>query len=472
MDKRFFNLINVLLAMMICLGLLQSILRFILGADLLRQESYLTVLAIQIAIFVCMSLLVMKYYWLKKYTLTFSISIALVLSTLLHSGIFYLTLLTFKEQSLYLPTLILNLGITLMYGLSLAFSNSGSRLWLRVSGIYVLITSVPILVSLIWFLLDRSVQTALTLEKLTPWLAMLNSLGPIFFVLNFRDEARQLEENPKGIWNQSQFAIWQWLTVGLAIAALAFGIKLSADVYWSKHWSKHNYEQTKILAERFEARTFVGSKGDTLYYRFLKPLNYDTTKTYPLLISLPYGGQPPTDKIRQIEGAAAAVLLSTDENRKKYPAFIFIPNCPAGSGWGGIPGYPSVDSLVYEAIVSLNKEVGLDAKRRYVTGISRGGYGTWNFIMTRPDLFAAAIPVCGGGTARISPGVAEIAVWAFHGEKDKNVPVAGSRDMISALKKAGGHPRYTEFANEGHSIWDRASTTPGLWDWLFAQRKK
>jgi predicted peptidase len=131
-----------------------------------------------------------------------------------------------------------------------------------------------------------------------------------------------------------------------------------------------------------------------------------------------------------------------------------------------------VDSLVYEAIVSLNKEVGLDAKRRYVTGISRGGYGTWNFIMTRPDLFAAAIPVCGGGTARISPGVAEIAVWAFHGEKDKNVPVAGSRDMISALKKAGGHPRYTEFANEGHSIWDRASTTPGLWDWLFAQRKK
>jgi predicted peptidase len=79
---------------------------------------------------------------------------------------------------------------------------------------------------------------------------------------------------------------------------------------------------------------FVNSKGERLRYRLLKPLDYDSTKKYPIDISLPYGGQPPTDTIRQIEGAVAALLLTTADNRKSYPAFIFIPNCPPGAGWG------------------------------------------------------------------------------------------------------------------------------------------
>jgi dipeptidyl aminopeptidase/acylaminoacyl peptidase len=65
-----------------------------------------------------------------------------------------------------------------------------------------------------------------------------------------------------------------------------------------------------------------------------------------------------------------------------------------------------------------------------------------------------------------------VAVWAFHGAKDKNVPVSGSRDIVAAMKRSGGHPRYTEFPSLAHSIYDKVKATPGLLDWMFAQKQK
>lgn len=132
----------------------------------------------------------------------------------------------------------------------------------------------------------------------------------------------------------------------------------------------------------------------------------------------------------------------------------------------------SSDDLLYEAITSLDStEQGIDSKRHYVGGISFAGYGTWNVIAKRPDLFAAAIPICGGGNPAMAPKMVNVPIWAFHGEKDINVPVSCSRDMIQAIRKAGGHPKYTEFTGQGHSIWDQIMETEGIWTWLFAQRK-
>jgi predicted peptidase len=246
---------------------------------------------------------------------------------------------------------------------------------------------------------------------------------------------------------------------------------ISSECHSSIYWSNWNYQKTKELAQLCDPGVFVNSKGDVLHYRLLKPLDYDPTKKYPIVISLPYGGQPATDTIRQIEGAVAAQLLTMDGNRTYYPAFIFIPNCPPGAGWGGIPNYPEVDSLVFDAIIALDRRFSIDEKRRYVIGLSRGGFGTWNFICKRPEMFAAAIPVSGGGDPRLAPKIVNVAVWAFHGANDKNVPVINSRNMINAIKSAGGNPRYTEFPDEGHNIWDRVSRTPGLLGWLFAQHR-
>jgi predicted peptidase len=129
-----------------------------------------------------------------------------------------------------------------------------------------------------------------------------------------------------------------------------------------------------------------------------------------------------------------------------------------------------MDVLVMETIRELETAFPIDAKRRYVMGTSGGGFGSWYFTGTYPDVFAAAIPRCGGGDPDLGANMAGVAVWAFHGDKDPMVPVSGSRDMIQTIKQAGGNPRYTEFAGAGHDIEKEFQNTPGVLNWLFAQK--
>lgn len=177
-----------------------------------------------------------------------------------------------------------------------------------------------------------------------------------------------------------------------------------------------------------------------------------------------------TDNYRQFEGSLFARLLSKAANREKYPAFLFVPQCPPGSSWGGLADLPAIDSLVFEAIRALEGEFAIDKNRIYVVGHSLGGYGTWNFIGKNPGRFAAAIPAAGEGDPALAANMRDVAIWAFHGANDRNVPVSGSRNVIEAIRKAGGNPRYTESPNGGHS-WEIVTETPGVLDWLFAQKR-
>src|SRR5262249_52824913 len=113
-----------------------------------------------------------------------------------------------------------------------------------------------------------------------------------------------------------------------------------------------------------------------------------------------------------------------------------------------------------------------DQKRIYVTGLSMGGYGTWDVIGRRPDLFAAAVPVCGGGDETQAATIARVPIWAFHGARDGVVKPARSWNMVAALKKAGGHPGYTEYPDVGHDSWVPTYRDPVLFQWLFAQKRK
>lgn len=240
------------------------------------------------------------------------------------------------------------------------------------------------------------------------------------------------------------------------------------------------------IAELFDGRTYVGMQKDTLQYLLLKPTDYDSTKQYPLVVCLSGGAGRGTDNIQQIAGSKSAQVFSTLENRKKYPAFIFVPQCPPGSDWGrslgkierensikrGKYNQPNVASLVFEIITALEEEFNIDATRRYITGQSMGGFGSWHFILTQPQMFAAAIPICGGGNPDLANNIRDVPIWAFHGENDNTVPVEFSRNMIAAIKKAGGNPKYNEYPNVGHNSWHQAYDTPELLDWLFAQVKE
>jgi predicted peptidase len=163
-------------------------------------------------------------------------------------------------------------------------------------------------------------------------------------------------------------------------------------------------------------------------------------------------------------------FLAHGSNREKFRAFVFVPQCPFGTSWGGHP-LPSIDQRVFGALASLETEFPIDTTRRYITGISLGGYGVWHFITSRPEVFAAAIPICGSGDPAVARNCIGVSVWAFHGAHDNRVPVSGSRDMIQAMKAAGGNPRYTEFSDAGHDIGKRVCDTPGLLGWMFEQRR-
>ncbi len=128
-------------------------------------------------------------------------------------------------------------------------------------------------------------------------------------------------------------------------------------------------------------------------------------------------------------------------------------------------------TLTLQLVQSLRQESPIDGRRLYVMGLSMGGFGTWDVIARYPQMFAAAVPICGGGDPETAPRIAAVPIWAFHGTKDHTVPVKSTRIMIEALRQARGQPRYTEYPNCDHNSWDSAVAEPELLPWLFSQRQ-
>jgi predicted peptidase len=112
-----------------------------------------------------------------------------------------------------------------------------------------------------------------------------------------------------------------------------------------------------------------------------------------------------------------------------------------------------------------------DRARTYPLVQSMGGYGAWALIAEYPDLFAAAVPICGGGDTAKATRMKNVPVWAFHGELDRAVPVERSREMVAALRRAGGRVRYTEYKGADHVVWNLAFGEAELLPWVFAQRR-
>jgi predicted peptidase len=231
--------------------------------------------------------------------------------------------------------------------------------------------------------------------------------------------------------------------------------------------------------DRFEFRTF--QDGDyKLPYRLLKPKPFDAAQKYPLVIFLHGAGERGEDNEKQLVHGMND--FASDEIMAKYPAFVIAPQCPEGQAWGGISRLaktptpddvltPALDATL-KAVETLRKEFPIDDTRIYITGLSMGGYGAWDALAKRTELFAAAAPICGGGNTMNASKFKHIPIWAFHGADDRTVPADRSREMIEALKAAGATPKYTEYAGVGHNSWAQTYSDPALYEWLFAQRKK
>lgn len=223
---------------------------------------------------------------------------------------------------------------------------------------------------------------------------------------------------------------------------------------------------------------FVPRVHGKLPYRLLQPQNYDTSQKYPLVIFFHGAGERGTDNKKQLVHGTS--LFLKPEVREKFPCFVFAPQCPENEQWvdmpwGGDSGTQpekasAAMTTALEALAELVSQFSIDTNRLYVTGLSMGGYGTWDCITRFPGRFAAAAPVCGGGDEKtVTAAVAKTPVWAFHSEDDSVVKVIRTRKMVEAMRQAGGSPKYYEYVGLGHFSWGKAYGEPELLPWLFAQ---
>ncbi len=217
----------------------------------------------------------------------------------------------------------------------------------------------------------------------------------------------------------------------------------------------------------FKARIYNIDSKTKLPYRLFIPIQYNPTNLYPLVTFLHGAGERGNDNLNQLTGQTSPLVFVTKANQTNYPCFMLAPQCPSESDFE--------DRALRDAIValiqSLEAEFTIDPDRLYLTGLSMGGYGTWSLITRHPDMFAAGIPMSGGGDYFKLSRITHLPIWNFHGDADGDVSVSNSDSVIAILRAAGGSPIYTRYRNGPHGIWPTAFNTPGLVNWVMAQRR-
>ena len=247
-----------------------------------------------------------------------------------------------------------------------------------------------------------------------------------------------------------------WTTFALFVSSATVGQAAGnqVDDGVSARFEKHTY-QSNATSERASA---------SLDYRLLKPEPIDRGREYPLVLFLHGAGRRGTDNAAQLR--TFPELMARPEYRRQYPCFLVAPQCPPGRRWEN----------EFDAVIGILNELmqrqPVDRRRIYLTGFSMGGYGAWSFTARRPDLFAAVAPAEGGGDVRTAHQLVDVPIWAVHGDADQVVPVRQTREMIRAIERAGGSPKFTELEGVGHNSWPRGFTNSnGVIAWMFAQRQ-
>ncbi len=167
---------------------------------------------------------------------------------------------------------------------------------------------------------------------------------------------------------------------------------------------------------------------------------------------------------------------------------VLSPQCP---GWYWNSQFDALDALLSD----IQTAYAVDPERIYLTGLSMGGFGAWQYALKRPSRFAALVPIAGGygyhlETVYVGGGYSEtyltidpappenlcdlkaLPVWAFHGAQDTSIPHDQTADvLVDALHACGGEPRYTLYPDSGHDAWTETYQDPALYAWLLAQQQ-
>ncbi len=238
---------------------------------------------------------------------------------------------------------------------------------------------------------------------------------------------------------------------------------------------------------QYQKKEYLYAEGKVLPYRILYPVAYDKSIKYPLVIFLHGAGERGNDNEKQLIHGAS--LFTNAETRKNFPAIVVFPQCPQESFWSSVGidrnqspvrfqfNYDNAITWPLAAVEKLTTQLlateSVDKKRCYIAGLSMGGMGTFELVYRFPKLFAAAMPICGGGdNIRYDERIKKTSFWVFHGDADAVVSVNESRVMVEKLKSIKAKVIYTEYKNVNHNSWDNAFAESEFINWMFSKKRK
>src|SRR6267142_4844090 len=263
---------------------------------------------------------------------------------------------------------------------------------------------------------------------------------------------------------------------GLASSNLASSVDLSHITYPGEHMVKRTRALLAIALATFivpliakaadeqadqQPKVFEKQVTVRLNYLLFLPEGYaeNSDKKWPLMLFLHGAGERGSD-VNKVKAHGPPKIV---EKRKDFPFIVVSPQCPADSWW-----------RPYELVALLDeiqKDYRVDADRVYLTGLSMGGFGTWELASQYPQRFAAIAPICGGGNAAQVRRLKDLPIWVFHGDADSVVPVARSDEMVEALKKVGADVKYTRYEGIDHDSWTKSYANEELYEWMLSHKR-
>lgn len=199
----------------------------------------------------------------------------------------------------------------------------------------------------------------------------------------------------------------------------------------------------------------------TANYLLYLPKDYDESDNdFPLVLFLHGAGERGND-IEKVKVHGLPKLISQG---KEFPFIVVSPQCPDHIFWNA--------DILIALLDEIQSEYRIDKNRIYVTGLSMGGFGTWELAIRQPDRFAAIAPVCGWNDPEKACTLKDVPIWAFHGAKDMVVPVAASEKMVEKLKSCGGDVKLSIYPEANHDSWTETYNNDELYSWLLEHSLK
>lgn len=228
--------------------------------------------------------------------------------------------------------------------------------------------------------------------------------------------------------------------------------------------------------------------GDRRLYTVFVPSEYDPDRAWPVILFLHGAGEGGRDGLLPTEYQLGSAMR---RDAGRFPGLVVFPQVRTYQ-----PLWTSADvDHALRVLDQVRVDFAVDTDRIYVTGVSTGARAAWHALYRHPQLFAAALVVCGVVRPRLPDGrrvldpdpvvpegdgdpprelaraLRDVPIWLFHGDDDPVFPVSDAREVAGAFASAGGALRYTELSGFGHDVWDIAYYAPEVSGWLFEQRR-